>query len=194
MDVTQPALPTNPSSWPLYLAPLGILFRRLGLPPNAASLPGLPSRTTSGPLTASRNAGGHTNPLVSCVGVALKLHVISFLSAASPREPTLPWLHGSLSRILSVALDRVDLRCWTTCTPSPKPPTSSLKCLQFATMLIAWEIWKERNERVFNNKSSMPSDLMRRIKEEGKDWILAGAKHLADIASSFVLGSPVCSF
>jgi hypothetical protein len=46
-------------------------------------------------------------------------------------------------------------------------------------MLISWEIWKDRNERVFNNKSSLPSAIMHKIREEGKDWVLAGAKGLA---------------
>jgi hypothetical protein len=48
-------------------------------------------------------------------------------------------------------------------------------------MLISWEIWKERNERVFNNKSSLPSIVMEKIRGEGKDWVLAGAKNLAEL-------------
>jgi hypothetical protein len=48
-------------------------------------------------------------------------------------------------------------------------------------MLITWEIRKERNERVFNNKSSLPSVVMHKIREEGKDWILAGAKKVAEL-------------
>ncbi|XP_071680109.1 uncharacterized protein [Lolium perenne] len=62
-----------------------------------------------------------------------------------------------------------------------RTPTSSTKGLRTAIVLIAWEIWKERNERVFNNKSSLPSEIMLRIRDEGKDWILAGAKGLAEL-------------
>jgi hypothetical protein len=62
-----------------------------------------------------------------------------------------------------------------------KTPTSSPKGLRTAIMLIAWEIWKERNERVFSNKSTLPSVIMHKIREEGKDWILAGAKNLAEL-------------
>ena len=62
-----------------------------------------------------------------------------------------------------------------------KTPSSSPKGLRTAIMLITWEIWKERNERVFNNKSSLPSVIMHKIREEGKDWILAGAKSLAEL-------------
>jgi hypothetical protein len=45
---------------------------------------------------------------------------------------------------------------------------------------------------VFNKKSSMPMELMQRIKDEGKHWILASAKDLAEItyalgASFFIL-------
>jgi hypothetical protein len=62
-----------------------------------------------------------------------------------------------------------------------KTTTSSPKGLRTAIMLISWEIWKERNERVFNNKSSLPSVVMQKIKDEGKDWVLAGAKNLAEL-------------
>jgi hypothetical protein len=62
-----------------------------------------------------------------------------------------------------------------------KSPSSSPKGLKTAIMLIAWEIWKERNERVFNGKSSLPSEVMRRIKKEGEAWVLAGAKNLAEL-------------
>uniref|UniRef100_A0ACD5VL99 Uncharacterized protein n=1 Tax=Avena sativa TaxID=4498 RepID=A0ACD5VL99_AVESA len=62
-----------------------------------------------------------------------------------------------------------------------RSPASSPKGLKTTIMLITWEIWKERNERVFDNKSSLPTEVMRRIKEEEKDWIIAGAKNLADL-------------
>jgi hypothetical protein len=62
-----------------------------------------------------------------------------------------------------------------------KTPSSSPKGLRTAIMLITWEVWKERNERVFSNKSSLPSVVMHKIREEGKDWILAGAKNLAEL-------------
>jgi hypothetical protein len=45
----------------------------------------------------------------------------------------------------------------------------------------SWEIWKERNERVFSNKSSLPSVIMHKIREEGKDWVLAGANGLREL-------------
>ena len=62
-----------------------------------------------------------------------------------------------------------------------RSPSSSPKGLKTAIMLITWEIWKERNERVFNKKSSLPVVVMHKIREVAKDWILAGAKNLADL-------------
>lgn len=63
---------------------------------------------------------------------------------------------------------------------------SSTACpegLKSAVTLITWELWKERNARVFSNKASMPLAVMQKIKDESKNWILAGAKHLADITA-----------
>ena len=62
-----------------------------------------------------------------------------------------------------------------------RSPTAHPKGLKSAFMLITWEIWKERNARVFNNTSLMPSALVQKIKDEAKNWILAGDKHLAAI-------------
>jgi hypothetical protein len=62
-------------------------------------------------------------------------------------------------------------------------PTAHPQGLKSAITLITWELWKERNARVFNNKATMPSTLMQKIKDESKNWILAGAKHLAQITS-----------
>ena len=64
-----------------------------------------------------------------------------------------------------------------------KSTTAHPKGLKSAITLIAWEIWKERNARVFNNTFSMPSTLIQKIKDEGKDWILAGDKSLAEIVA-----------
>ena len=52
--------------------------------------------------------------------------------------------------------------------------------MQTAIILITWEIWKERNAWVFNNKFTMLSVLFQRIKSKSKNWILAGAKKLAE--------------
>ena len=56
------------------------------------------------------------------------------------------------------------------------------KAMASITMLVTWTIWKERNARVFNNKSAPPPILLEIIKNEARLWVTAGAKLL-----SFVL-------
>ena len=48
-------------------------------------------------------------------------------------------------------------------------------------MLVAWELWNERNGRIFNNKFVPSSIAMSRIRCEAKNWGLAGATHLCNI-------------
>jgi hypothetical protein len=48
-------------------------------------------------------------------------------------------------------------------------------------ILISWEVWKERNTRVFNNKATTAPMLVAKIKDEIALWSLAGAKALSNI-------------
>jgi hypothetical protein len=41
-------------------------------------------------------------------------------------------------------------------------------------MLTAWDIWKERNARVFNKVSRSPNQVFRSIQEEARVWVRAG--------------------
>lgn len=52
------------------------------------------------------------------------------------------------------------------------------KAVVMVLILITWEIWKERNARIFYNKSTVPRELLAKIKEKGRMWSLAGAKCL----------------
>jgi hypothetical protein len=45
-------------------------------------------------------------------------------------------------------------------------------------ILVAWEIWRERNRRVFCNKELTVSGLTHLIADEANSWVLAGARHL----------------
>jgi hypothetical protein len=53
------------------------------------------------------------------------------------------------------------------------------KAMASMTMLVCWTIWKERNARVFNNKSAPPPILFEIIKSEARLWVRAGAKMLS---------------
>jgi hypothetical protein len=45
-------------------------------------------------------------------------------------------------------------------------------------MLMLWEVWKERNNRVFNNKRASSQVVFDRVKNEARLWVIAGAKNL----------------
>jgi hypothetical protein len=48
-------------------------------------------------------------------------------------------------------------------------------------LLTVWEIWKERNARVFWNKLSPSFVILEGIKCEARLWVLAGAKRLGEL-------------
>ena len=55
------------------------------------------------------------------------------------------------------------------------------KGLSSLLLLVSWEIWNERNARVFRNVASMPSLIISNIKRGAGLWGMAGAKHLCNI-------------
>ena len=72
--------------------------------------------------------------------------------------------------------ERNSVRDWWTelalvCSPSRKGMASLL-------MLISWELWKERNARIFRNVSTPSMIIVDKILEEARLWVLAGAKCL----------------
>ena len=44
-------------------------------------------------------------------------------------------------------------------------------------LLVAWLLWKERNQRVFQGKSQTVSELVALILDEAKVWAYAGHTH-----------------
>jgi hypothetical protein len=49
--------------------------------------------------------------------------------------------------------------------------------------VITWEIWKERNARIFDRRESLTATLLANIRSEVSSWIVAGAKDLALLVS-----------
>jgi hypothetical protein len=58
------------------------------------------------------------------------------------------------------------------------------KALSSLAMLVSWEIWKERNARVFRNHSITIDMLVNKIKDEAYMWCFAGAKALCSVIHS----------
>jgi hypothetical protein len=48
-------------------------------------------------------------------------------------------------------------------------------------LLVSWELWKERNARIFRNEVRSLLTITNQIKEEGELWIQAGFSHLAAV-------------
>jgi hypothetical protein len=69
---------------------------------------------------------------------------------------------------------------WTQFTTQPDHPRKALRSL---ALLVIWEIWKERNARVFVRRESSTATLMAKITDEASAWIAARAKDLALILS-----------
>jgi hypothetical protein len=46
-------------------------------------------------------------------------------------------------------------------------------------MLIGWLLWKECNARTFDHAASSVQQLLHKIEDEAKLWVLAGNRHLA---------------
>ena len=54
----------------------------------------------------------------------------------------------------------------------------SRKAMSPMLMLISWELWKERNARVFRNTSTPSMIIVDKILDEASLWVSAGAKGL----------------
>ena len=82
------------------------------------------------------------------------------------------WLGVSCIRVDVWSVDLTIEAWWTMMALKDKAMAS-------VTMLVSWTIWKERNARVFNNKSAPPTILLDIIMSEARLWVSAGAKSLS---------------
>jgi hypothetical protein len=67
---------------------------------------------------------------------------------------------------------------WLQITTVPDTPRKGLRSM---TLLVSWEIWKERNNRIFDRREASVPSFVNRIKAEASLWIAAGAKDLAGL-------------
>jgi len=67
---------------------------------------------------------------------------------------------------------------WLNIATMPGVPKKAVRSL---AMLITWEVWKERNARIFNRQETSVTMLLEKIKAEANLWIVAGAKALRDV-------------
>jgi len=74
------------------------------------------------------------------------------------------------------------LQDWWARLRSFLPPTKR-KGFDTLFSLIAWELWKERNARVFRNAAAPVPQLVQTIRHFGEQWVLAGAKKLGCLFS-----------
>ena len=72
------------------------------------------------------------------------------------------------------------LTWWLNIATTPGVPKKAIRSL---AMLIIWEVWKERNARVFNRHQTSTTMLMEKIKAEANLWITAGAKDLGSVVA-----------
>ncbi|OQU92945.1 hypothetical protein SORBI_3001G443400, partial [Sorghum bicolor] len=62
-----------------------------------------------------------------------------------------------------------------------------IKAIRYLTILVTWELWKERSARIFQCYHSTAESLIAKINEEARSWCLAGAKRLKELISRVVL-------
>jgi hypothetical protein len=58
-------------------------------------------------------------------------------------------------------------------------PRCNRKDIRSLLILVNWEIWRERNARIFDRRFSSCQQIIAKIKSEATAWNLAVAKHLA---------------
>jgi hypothetical protein len=73
--------------------------------------------------------------------------------------------------------DDLTLEVWW--TKLLKDAMANRKAIASIIMFVNWTIWKERNARVFNNKTTPPTMLIEIIKAEAKLWVAVGVKCLS---------------
>jgi hypothetical protein len=55
------------------------------------------------------------------------------------------------------------------------------KAIASLALIVTWDIWNQRNARVFNSKHTPPLVLLEKMKREARLWVTVGVKKLGHI-------------
>ncbi|CAN6163562.1 unnamed protein product [Urochloa humidicola] len=95
---------------------------------------------------------------------------------------------SELRRTLSATI--ADTAAWKACRNMPhwwkQASTSgalSNKATRSLLLLVSWEIWKERNARIFQRKEASVQSILMKIKDEIRAWCLAGCRCMRELQS-----------
>jgi hypothetical protein len=64
------------------------------------------------------------------------------------------------------------------------PNAPMAKGIRTLIILVCWNVWRERNSRIFEGKEKPAAMLVSAIQDEARLWIAAGAMQLQNLASS----------
>lgn len=54
------------------------------------------------------------------------------------------------------------------------------KALKLVIILVTWELWCERNARIFRRLATTPAMIVAKVKEEARTWIMTRAVRLTE--------------
>ncbi|KAF8731698.1 hypothetical protein HU200_015628 [Digitaria exilis] len=67
---------------------------------------------------------------------------------------------------------------WTQIATTTETPHKATRTL---ALLVSWEVWKERNSRIFQHVEAPTMSVLDKIRGEALLWVFAGAKDLAQL-------------
>ena len=62
-------------------------------------------------------------------------------------------------------------------------PSNNTQGLRTLIILVIWEIWLERNARIFKHKETACPVLISKIKDHASCWMAAGTKRLSALVA-----------
>jgi len=175
MENTQHPLLTTPSLLVQLKTSLRHSFGNLGCHPNANSLAGLRFRIEFGPQIDWKLGDGQTKELAHYVDSMQRqvqgLHLFRdcrFMKHLWKEIST--WAQNSYLHPSAWPPSNTTEEWWTSISNAP---STSRKGLRSLIILVCWEVWKERNARVFEHRESTNFVVLQRIKDEARLWIKA---------------------